>query len=80
MSVTGLYNDDFALWAAETARLLRAGRFDEVDVEHCVANSRSRLSEPAYSLRNAMVFTPDTSKRLRQRRFLHAALSSSRTM
>ena len=34
MSVTGLYNDDFALWTAETARLLRAGRFDEVDVEH----------------------------------------------
>ena len=29
-----LYDEDFAVWTAETARLLRAGRFDEVDMEH----------------------------------------------
>jgi len=27
-------DDDFALWAAEQATLLRAGRFDRVDVEN----------------------------------------------
>ena len=30
--------------------------------------------------RNAMVFTPDMSNRFRQRRFLHATLSSSSTI
>jgi hypothetical protein len=29
-----LYDTDFAEWAAETARLLRAGRLDQVDLEH----------------------------------------------
>ena len=29
-----LYDEDFAVWTAETARLLRAGRFDEIDIEH----------------------------------------------
>jgi hypothetical protein len=29
-----LYDEDFALWTAETARLLRQGRFTELDVEH----------------------------------------------
>src|SRR2546430_9957257 len=29
-----LYEEDFAVWTFETARLLRAGRFDEVDIEH----------------------------------------------
>jgi hypothetical protein len=29
-----LYDQDFAVWTSETARLLRAGRFDEVDIEH----------------------------------------------
>ena len=31
-----LYDADFALWAEETAKLLREGRFDEVDLEHVV--------------------------------------------
>ncbi len=35
---------------------------------------------PPYSLRNAIDFTPEISKRFRQRRFLHATLSSSSTM
>jgi len=30
--------------------------------------------------RNAMVFTPDMSKRFRQRKFLHATLSSNSTI
>ena len=29
-----LYDEDFAVWTAETARLLREGRFKEIDVEH----------------------------------------------
>ena len=29
-----LYDEDFCVWTSETARLLRAGRFDQVDVEH----------------------------------------------
>jgi hypothetical protein len=31
-----LYDTDFVEWAAHTAELLRAGRFDEVDLEHVV--------------------------------------------
>jgi len=31
---TNLYDQDFATWTSETARLLRARRFDEIDVEH----------------------------------------------
>ena len=29
-----LYDEDFVLWTAETARLLRARRFEEVDIAH----------------------------------------------
>ena len=29
-----LYDQDFALWTAEAARLLREGRFQEIDIEH----------------------------------------------
>jgi hypothetical protein len=29
-----LYDEDFVLWTAEAARLLREGRFAEIDVEH----------------------------------------------
>src|SRR2546426_519054 len=29
-----LYDEDFVAWASETARLLRSGRFDKIDVEH----------------------------------------------
>ena len=31
---SSLYDQDFAVWTSETARLLRAGRFDEIDIEH----------------------------------------------
>jgi hypothetical protein len=29
-----LYDEDFAVWATETARLLRERRFSEIDIEH----------------------------------------------
>ena len=29
-----LYGEDFAVWTAKTARLLREGRFSEIDLEH----------------------------------------------
>jgi len=32
--VTGLYAEDFLLWTEATARLLRAGHLDELDIEH----------------------------------------------
>ena len=32
--VSKLYDEDFVAWASETARLLRAGRFDKIDVGH----------------------------------------------
>ncbi len=31
---TTLYDEDFVQWTAETARLLRERRFDQIDVEH----------------------------------------------
>ena len=34
--VTKLYDEDFVVWASETARLLREGRFEEIDVENLV--------------------------------------------
>ena len=33
MSAT-VYDKDFVQWTAETARLLRERRFDQIDVEH----------------------------------------------
>jgi type II secretory pathway component PulM len=33
-ATAGLYDEDFAIWTSETARLLRERRFDEVDIEH----------------------------------------------
>ncbi len=32
--VAQLYDEDFAVWTEEMARLLRAGHLDEVDIEH----------------------------------------------
>lgn len=32
--VSKLYDDDFVAWASETARLLREGRFGEIDIEN----------------------------------------------
>ncbi len=36
-AATSLYDQDFAVWTTETARLLREKRFDEIDVEHVAA-------------------------------------------
>jgi hypothetical protein len=33
-ATASLYDEDFALWTSETARLLREKRFDELDIEH----------------------------------------------
>jgi len=35
-----LYEQDFALWAEQMADLLKAGRFEELDVENLVAEIR----------------------------------------
>ena len=34
LSTRTVYEEDFAAWATETARLLRERRFDEIDMEH----------------------------------------------
>jgi len=34
MAVPILYEQDILLWAEEQARLLRAGRFSELDIDH----------------------------------------------
>src|SRR5229473_1507601 len=31
---SSLYEEDFVAWTAQTARFLRAGRFDQIDTEH----------------------------------------------
>lgn len=36
-----LYGTDFAEWSAQTAELLRQGRFDEIDIENLVEEIRS---------------------------------------
>ena len=33
-NVASLYDEDFFVWTQRTAEVLRAGRFDEVDIEH----------------------------------------------
>lgn len=33
-ATASLYDEDFAVWTSETARLLRERRFEEVDIEH----------------------------------------------
>jgi len=48
----GIYDEDFVEWATETAGLLRAGRFSEIDVEHLieevdVARARQQSASPA---------------------------------
>ena len=45
----------------------------------CLERGSGSLANYA-AYRNAMVLTPEISKRLRQRRFLQATLSSRRTM
>ena len=34
LGLARLYDEDFLLWTEKTARLLRAGRLDELDIEH----------------------------------------------
>ena len=39
---TILYDEDFVAWTAETARLLRAGRFNQVDIAHLAEEIEDR--------------------------------------
>ena len=39
-----LYDTDFAEWAKETAALMRAGRLNEVDLEHELYNDAMLLA------------------------------------
>ena len=50
---TGLYEEDFPLWAERQAALLRAGRFDELDLENLIEevedlSRRERKSVESY--------------------------------
>jgi hypothetical protein len=61
-------------WHQSTEQL-RAGKEKTLPSQ---VSSRHAVSWASY--RNAMVFTPEISNRLRQRTFLQATLSSSSTM
>jgi hypothetical protein len=54
-----LYDEDFAVWAAETARLLRARRFAEIDIEHAAEEiedmGKSQVRELGSRLRVLLV-------------------------
>ena len=53
------YDTDFVEWAAETAKLLRAGRFGEVDVEHAAEEiedlGKSERSAVAHQLQRMLL-------------------------
>lgn len=47
-------DDDFALWAAEQATLIRAGKFDRVDTENVVEELESLGRGERYEIRSRM--------------------------
>jgi len=49
-----LYEEDFVEWAGETARLLRSGRFGEIDVEHLVEEVEAMPSRDRRELRSRL--------------------------
>src|SRR5713226_7682096 len=52
--VSKLYDEDFVAWATETARLLREGRFDEIDVEHLVEEVEDMANRYKHELRSRL--------------------------
>src|SRR5213593_4806132 len=49
-----LYEEDFAEWAEETARLLRERRFDEIDLENLVEETEYMARHEKHELRNRL--------------------------
>ncbi len=49
-----LYEEDFAEWAEETARLLRERRFDEIDLENLVEETEYMARHEKHALRNRL--------------------------
>lgn len=49
-----LYDQDFVAWASETARLLRAGRFEDVDVEHLAEEVEDMANRDKRELRSRL--------------------------
>ena len=70
---TKLYDEDFVEWAFETARLLRAGRLDDIDVEHLAEeiedmakrDKRELLSRLTVILQHLLKWQFQTQKRSR---------------
>ena len=50
-----LYDEDFVEWASETARLLREGRFDRIDVEHLVEEVEDMASRDKRELLSRLI-------------------------
>jgi len=50
-----LYGEDFALWSAETVRLLREGRFEEIDIGHLVEEVEGMAKSDRHELNNRMI-------------------------
>ena len=49
-----LYDEDFVAWANETATLLRAGRFDEIDAEHLAEEVEAMAGRDTRELRSRL--------------------------
>ncbi len=49
-----LYDEDFLVWTEETVRLLRAGRFDELDVDHVAEEIEDMGKSQKHQLRSRL--------------------------
>ncbi len=53
-TLDGLYDEDFALWCDETARLLRAGRLSDIDVENLVEEMEAMAGNQRREVRSRL--------------------------
>ena len=67
-----LYDQDFLLWTQETGRLHRAGRLDELDIEH-IANYISVRKPSRPKCRSEV-----SASRIRSRRMVVMEMQSTR--
>jgi hypothetical protein len=51
---SALYDQDFAAWASETARLLRSGRFGDIDVGHLAEEVEDMANRDKRELRSRL--------------------------
>ncbi len=54
LPVTKLYGEDFVAWASDTARLLREGRFDQIDIESLAEEIQAMADRDRRELRSRL--------------------------